>query len=587
VEAVIYSGDGKQLRSFPLQREKDGYFIGTDPLGQAGDRYKLRPDGGMDFPSPASHYQPEGVHGPSMVVDHRRYQWGDSEWRKPAFRDLIIYELHIGTFTGEGTFLAAAARMPYVRDLGINAIEIMPLADFPGERGWGYDGVHLFAPARCYGKPDDLRSLVDAAHASGIAVILDVVYNHFGPDGNYVTQFSPYYFEHEDKTPWGDAVNFGREHSAPVRDFYKSNLTYWMECFHMDGFRLDATHAIPDGSDRHILTEFAELAESHGAYMIAEDERNDARLVTPISEDGFGLTAAWADDFHHTLEVAVTDASRYREDFTGELRELIDAMHHGWVYRGQESRHTGAARGTECQHVPPERFIFCISNHDQVGNRAFGERVNQLVSPATYRAVSALLLLSPYTPMLFQGQEWAPTTPFLYFTDHNAELGRLVEEGRQRECRFAVFAAGASQVPSPQAEGTFNASKLKWAEIEEPTHEQTLALYRELIRLRRTHQAFRPTERNAFDVSKISAGVLGLRLRGQAEEWLLICDLQGGHSGSLSIDEATSGTRQIRWTPVLSTNDKRFGGDGTHSFDPQSGRFAFRGPEALLLRALS
>lgn len=588
IAVEIYGHHGQPARSLQLERESDGYFRGKDLAGRPGDCYKLRPDAGMDFPSPASHFQPLGVHGPSEVVDHLAYRWRDAAWQRPAWRDLIIYELHIGTFTPEGTFAAAASRLPYLRDLGINAIEIMPLADFPGERGWGYDGVQLYAPARCYGRPDDFRALVDAAHEHGIAVILDVVYNHFGPDGNYTGQFSPFYLEHEDKTPWGDAINFGREHSAAVREFYKANLLYWMEYFHIDGFRLDATHAIADQPEHHILAEFADLVHSRGGYIIAEDERNEARIITARDADGFGMDGVWADDFHHSIEVATVPASRYHEEFKGDIRELVSSLHHGWIYRGQTSARTSEPRGTECRHLPPDRFILCISNHDQIGNRAFGERLNQLVDPATYRAASALLLLSPYTPMLFQGQEWAPSTPFLYFTDHNSELGRLVEEGRRAECRFAIFASGATDIPSPQAESTFAASQLKWDEATEGLHGQTLELYRELIRLRKAHAAFRPATRNGMRVTEIGPNTLAMRIGGIGEEWLLICNLKGPHSGGVDEHDILAAPPGCAWTRHLSSNEPRFGGgEPLGSFDPGSGRFTFRGPETLLFRALS
>jgi maltooligosyltrehalose trehalohydrolase len=451
------------------------------------------------------------------------------------------------------------------------------VADFPGGRGWGYDGVQLFAPAHCYGTPDDFRALVDAAHGHGLAVILDVVYNHFGPDGNYLSQFSPYYFSHEDKTPWGDAVNFGHLESRPVRDFFKANIFYWMEEFHMDGFRLDATHAIIDQSEKHILRELAEVVHARGGYIIAEDERNHAKLVSCPEQGGYGLDAVWADDFHHTVEVAVIEGSVYEKDFTGELKELVAALQQGWYYCGQVAPKNNKRRGSPCSELPPERFVHCIANHDQIGNRALGERLNHLVSPETYRAASALLLLAPYTPLLFMGQEWAASSPFQYFTDHHGELGRLVEEGRRKE--FSAAFENVTEVPSPQDPQTFLRSKLKWDEVEQPPYAQVLALYRELIRVRCTHDEFRPAARGTFQFAALDSGVLAMRLEG----WLFLCDLHGGHEGALD-HELCRPPAGATWRTVLSTNEVRFGGSRAAAATSVE-RFSFPQPEGLLLRA--
>ncbi len=451
VEVEVENADSHKHEIVPLLLDASGFFEGIHHGGGAGDTYKFRLGGSNTFPDPSSRWQPEGVHGKSMVIDPQKYEWKDAEWQRPRFRDLVLYELHIGTFTPVGTFLSAIEKLPYLVDLGVNAIEIMPVADFPGNRNWGYDGVSLFAPARCYGRPDDMRALVDAAHALGIAVILDVVYNHLGPDGNYIAAYSPFYFTKKHKTPWGDALNFDDEQSGPVRSFFVSNAIYWLEEFHIDGLRLDATHAMQDDSPRHILQEIADAVHARGCYGFAEDERNFATL-TEHKPKGFGLDAAYADDFCHTVQVALGDL-RFGEDFTGAPDELADELQHGWHYRGKVSAHTGAPRGTECDHLPPERFLFCISNHDQSGNHAFGERLNHLCSPEEYRVASALLLLAPYTPQLFMGQEWGASTPFLYFTDHKEELGRQVCEGRRKEFeRYADFSdpEKVKRIPDPQ-----------------------------------------------------------------------------------------------------------------------------------------
>jgi len=580
----ITAHEGK-ARTIALRREADGYHRGHDPEGSAGDRYLIELAEGARFPCPASRFQPEGVSGPSMVIDPRTFRWTDQTWSRPAFRDLVVYEIHVGTFTPEGTYRAVIDRLPYLQDLGINALELMPLADFPGERNWGYDGVRLYAPARVYGHPDDLRALVDAAHAHGLAVILDVVYNHFGPDGNFLRQFSPDYFESRHHTPWGEAINFSG--SPEVRAYYGANLVYWMDEFHFDGFRLDATHTIYDDSKRHILAELREIVRARGGYIIAEDERNLAALIAPPEEGGFGLDGVWADDFHHSIEVTLVEASMYTTVFVGKLRDLVSALQNGWVYPPPWP--SGQPRyNTACAHLPPERFVFCISNHDQCGNRAFGERLNHFISPETYRAASALLCLIPYTPLLFMGQEWGATTPFLYFTDHQPELGRLVVEGRRRDLqKYRIFEEqlASPHFPSPQAPDTYEQSKLRWEETGSEGHGACLRLYRELLRLRRKHAAFRPRDRANTRVEELASGVLGIRAQGDGEDWLLLCDLRGRHHGNLRDEPFCALDLPRHWQAVLSSNAAEFGGPETPSYDPGSHQFSFHGPEVLVLEA--
>ncbi|MDP9291124.1 MAG: malto-oligosyltrehalose trehalohydrolase, partial [Verrucomicrobiota bacterium] len=428
----VFDAAGSRLRTVPLVRHDDGFHEGTDAAGAAGDLYKYEIDGRGVFADPLSRFQPQGVHGPSMVVDPSGYSWNDGDFKRPGFRELAIYEVHVGTFTAEGTFAAAVEKLAYLRELGVNAIELMPVADFPGERNWGYDGVSLYAPAHAYGTPDDFRAFVDAAHRAGLLVILDAVYNHFGPDGNYLREFSAHYFNGERKTPWGDSLNFDRPDGKPVRAFFLENALYWMRDFHIDGFRLDATHALYDDSPVHLLAEIAEAVQARGGCVIAEDERNEARIVIERECGGYGCNAVWADDFHHNVQVALTRDVVYREDYKGDVDELVDTLRHGWLYRGQFNRHFKKPWGTECGDVSLEKFVFCISNHDQVGNRAFGERLSHIVSPAQYRAASALLCLTAYTPLIFMGQEWAASAPFLYFTNHHSDLGKLVTEGRRK-----------------------------------------------------------------------------------------------------------------------------------------------------------
>lgn len=576
VLAQIQPLAGGTARTLLLAKDADGYHAGLDALGVAGDRYQYVIDGNGPFPDPASRFQPEGVHGVSAVVDPHAYDWQDSGWQCPPLRDLVLYEIHVGTFTPEGTFSAAIGKLAHLRDLGINALQIMPVADFPGARNWGYDGVSLFAPARCYGTPDDLRALVDAAHAQGIAVVQDVVYNHLGADGNYLGVYSRFYFNDEVHTPWGAALNFdGRQHRA-VREYFLSNVAYWLDEFHFDGLRLDATHAILDSSSRNLLAEIADAAHERGAFVIAEDERNLAAVIAP---DGHGMDAVYADDFCHSIQVALGDNS-YQEDFSGSAAELADELRHGWHYRGQLSKHLGAPRGSDSEHLPPEKFAFCISNHDQVGNRAFGERLHQLTTPAAYRAACALLLLAPATPMLFMGQEWGAETPFQYFTNHNDELGRLVTEGRRKEfARFPEFRDPeiARTIPDPQSHETFMRSKLDWSELTRSPHVELLDLHRECLRLRAQESALRPVSRSGWEV--LDLGAVALRYFGQNCEWLVLAHFA---PTALAVTLPAG-----RWLCILSTNNTRFGGSGAAGFDPVPGRVAFTQPELLVMQTTS
>lgn len=563
-----------------MTKDSHGYHTATDPNGRVGDRYSFVVEGRGPFPDPASRFQPDGVHAASQVVDPRTFAWTDGAWQRPRFRDLVIYELHIGTFTAEGTFRSAIAQLPVLRDLGVTAIEIMPLGDFPGARNWGYDGVCIYAPARAYGSPDDLRALVDAAHREGIAVILDVVYNHLGPDGNYLSAFSAHFFN-ERETPWGRAFNFDGDLSGPVRQFFLGNPTYWMEDFHIDGFRFDATHEVIDTSERHIFAEMTDAIHARGGYAIAEDPRNDSRLVGATETGGNGFDAVWADDFHHVVRVGQTgQRESYYENFTGTPEELIETLQHGWLYRGHRPTAAGVQRGTECRGLPPTAFVHCISNHDQTGNRALGERLHQCISAASYRAVSALICLTPYTPMLFMGQEWAASSPFCFFTEHNEELGQLVTAGRRRE--FAAFKdfqseAARANIPDPQAENTFKSSKLKWEERSAAKHAAMLHLYRVCLELRRELPSFRPEGRDSWQVRQLSWGPGALIISDAAAEYLVIFELTGGCSGKIEDGR--------KWSLVLSTEEVRFGGSGT-GFNEDAQTCSFTKPETLVLRAV-
>ena len=570
VEVVIFDENGEIGRTVDLQSEGDGYFSGTDEAGLAGDRYQYRFGESQPWPDPASSFQPSGVHGPSMVINHAAYSWNDRGWTAPAFSELVVYELHVGAFTSSGTFRGAIERLPHLAALGINAIELMPIADFPGERNWGYDGVMLYAPSRAYGTPDDLRALVDAAHAHGIAVILDVVYNHLGPDGNYMGVFHEgYYADPRRETPWGAAFDYAAD---PVRVFFAENAPYWMREFHVDGFRLDATHTIIDSSPRHILAEIASAVHELGGFIVAEDERNEPAVLRSPARDGWGFDAVWADDFHHVVRVLMTgERESYYANFQGNSAELAQTLAHGWFFRGQTQKTTGEPRGGDSTGLRASQFVYCISNHDQVGNRAFGERLNDAVSLAAYRAASALLCLVPQTPMLFMGQEWGTRAPFKFFTDHNAELGKAITQGRRRE--FHSFSAFRDPqvletIPDPQAPDTFLDSKLRWEEIHEPQHAALLLLYWEFLELRRTHPVFRGPGRENRAVLDLGEGRVAI-LYGKPGEFRLavIIDLVGGHQMPNLNDERLAPGGGRDWVPLLSSNEARFGGEGEISFE--------------------
>ncbi|MDB6095451.1 MAG: malto-oligosyltrehalose trehalohydrolase [Verrucomicrobia bacterium] len=481
-------------RLIALAPEPNGYWSAHDGEGRAGDRYRFVLDGGPSAPDPASRWQPDGVHGYSACVDPAAYVWKADGWSRPQWTGQVIYELHVGAFTDAGTFLAAIDKLDHVRALGAEAIELMPLGDFPGNRNWGYDGVALYAPARCYGTPDDLRALVDAAHFRGLAVILDVVYNHLGPVGNYLPEFSSRYFHATESTPWGSALNLDGEASAGVRSFLLGNAAYWLDEFRVDGLRVDATHAIVDHSPRHFLSELSALVHARGAFLIAEDERNSLEILHTPENAGAGFDAAWSDDFHHQLRVALTgNRESYFASYPGTFAALADTLGHGWFYRGQPYPFwRGKPRGAECTHLSPAAFVLCIENHDQVGNRAGGERLEHLVSPAAYGAAAVLLCLSPYSPLLFMGQEWASSSPFLFFTDHEGERGKQVSEGRKKEFEQSGLNAGVTDVPDPQDLDTFQRSKLDWSRRDEKGA-ATLELFRACLRER--HHWLTPSAR--------------------------------------------------------------------------------------------
>lgn len=590
VELVLRPGlPTSERRS--LMRVDDGMFTGTFTDVSAGDVYAYVLDGEGPFPDPASRFQPQGVHGPSAIVDPRSFEWSDGTWRGLPLEQAVLYELHVGAFTEAGTFAAVTERLPYLADLGITVVELMPIADFPGSRNWGYDGVSLFAPSRTYGAPDDLRRLVDAAHRLGLAVLLDVVYNHFGPDGAYASLFSPLYLSTRHRSPWGAAVNLDCEGAEHVREFFIENALHWLHEYHFDGLRLDATHGLMDDSPHHFVAELAVRVRAslphRRVLLIAEDERNLATIVRPPEDGGWGLDAVWADDFHHQVRrLAASDRDGYYEDFTGTVADLATTIRQGWFYRGQLSVHHGAPRGTDPSGIPLSRMVVCLQNHDQIGNRPFGRRLNHQIEPAPFRALSALLLFIPETPLLFMGQEWAASTRFLFFTDHHAELGRLVTGGRREEfSRFDAFAdpVTRTRIPDPQAASTFENSRLKWDERVQPLHAGVLELYRALLRLRRTESALRQWD--TFDVAAIDGCSLAV-IRGRL--LLVLCMT----AASVDLRKWPSVDPNKTWEVQLTTEEPRFqtlldrGQAAAVTIGPEHGlTFRFTRPAAVILRS--
>jgi maltooligosyltrehalose trehalohydrolase len=503
------------------------------------------------------------------VIDPGAFQWSDHGWAGIGLEELVVYELHVGTFTPGGTFGATRAKLARLRDLGVTAVELMPVADFPGRWNWGYDGVALFAPARAYGEPDDLRRLVDAAHGEGLGVLLDVVYNHLGPDGNYLSLFSPSYFSDVHETPWGGAVNLDGPRSEHVRAFFIENARHWIHEYHLDGLRLDACHALIDDSPRHFLSELQARVRSSApgreVLVIAEDSRNLVKMVQPVSEKGWGLDAVWADDLHHQLRVGLAgDRDGYYADFSGSFEDLARTIRDGWFFQGQPSGHFGGPRGTDPRPAPPRRFVVCLQNHDQVGNRALGERLHHQVDLAAWRAASALLLLAPETPLLFMGQEWGATNPFLFFTDHHPELGSLVTEGRRKEfADFRAFAdpAARARIPDPQAEETFRKSRLDWEERAREPHAGLLRLSRDLLRLRRRAR-IGSLSREQYQVAALPERgvVLVVEGGGEAPERLLVVACLGS-PGPVDLQDMAPGLDlgpAPSWRSLLSTEDPAY-----------------------------
>jgi maltooligosyltrehalose trehalohydrolase len=590
-----------------LEGEGNGYFSGSLSSAAAGTLYKFRLEGSGDFPDPISRFQPAGPHGPSQVVDARRFAWSDGGWRGPMLPGAVIYELHVGTFTREGTYAAAAAHLAELVDIGVSIIEMMPVAEFPGRFGWGYDGVSLFAPSHLYGAPDDLRAFVDAAHAHGLGVILDVVYNHLGPDGNYLKEFSKHYFK--GNTEWGEALNFDGDESAAVRELFVMNAAYWIDEFHFDGLRLDATQQIFDTSTPHIVAVISECvresARGRRTIVVAENEPQDAMLFRRRAQDGYGLDALWNDDFHHAATVALTGRDEaYYSGYRGTAQEFVSTAKYGFLYQGEWYRWQRARRGTPAFDVAPSQFINFIQNHDQVANSAFGIRVHRLTSPSRYRAMVALLLLLPQTPMLFQGQEFLASAPFLYFADHNPSLATLVRQGRAEFLgQFAHVATPevTSRLTDPSSEETFVQCKLDWSERAEGGRACHLALVRDLIRLRRMDETLRgqavkdPENRDGGVLSRaIDGAVVGerafvLRYFGERRELdrLLVVNMGQRLQPEPLADPLVAPPRGMVWRVLWSSEDPVYGGCGTPALDSDNCGWVLPPESTVLLAAVA
>jgi maltooligosyltrehalose trehalohydrolase len=583
---VVIEGASSHRETIPLSTA-GGCFEGVG-LAPAGTRYRYRLDGeDPPNPDPASRFQPEGPHGPSEVIDPSTFAWTDQDWRGISIAGQVIYEMHIGTFTREGTFAAAIPHLKGLAQLGVTVLEIMPIAEFAGRFGWGYDGVDLYAPTRLYGRPDDVRRFVDQAHAAGLGVILDVVYNHFGPDGCFLQAFSDRYFREED-TEWGRGIRFDGEDSGAVREFFIANAGYWIDEFHMDGLRLDATQSIQDSSSEHVVTAIGRSvrakANHHSTIVVAEDEPQRSELVRSIADGGCGLDAIWNDDFHHTATVALTGRREaYYTDYHGSPQELLSAVKWGFLYQGQLYSWQGKRRGTPSLDLPRASTVLFLQNHDQVANSAKGLRGHQLSNPGRWRAMTALLLLAPGTPMLFQGQEFAASTPFLFFADHHPELAHLVREGRREFLSQFVSLNHPDiqyELADPGDAATFERCKLD--DGERHAHVEARQFHADLLRLRRDEPAFRAQGTCGIDGAVLGQTAFAVRFfgsprherasrmatglwapRNEAEDRLLLVNL----GAQLTISEP--------WEPLLappvghawaldwSSDDPRYGGSGT------------------------
>jgi maltooligosyltrehalose trehalohydrolase len=572
VDVVLEDGDGTVLSlCIPLEPEAGGYFSAMAAEARAGMRYRYALDGQeIAYPDPASRFQPEGPHGPSQVIDPSTFPWTDRMWQGLCLEGQVIYEMHIGTFTRAGTWAAATAELPVLAATGITVIEIMPVADFVGRFGWGYDGVNLFAPTRLYGTPDDFRRFVNEAHGLGMGVILDVVYNHLGPDGNYLSCFAADYFTDRYQTDWGQAINFDGDRAEPVRAYFLANASYWIDEFHLDGFRFDATQNIYDASADHILAaivrQVRHAARGRSLIFIAENEPQNVKLVQAPEQNGYGLDALWNDDFHHSA-MALLSGHReaYYTDYRGTPQEFISASKWGFLYQGQWYSWQKQRRGTPAFGLKPATFVLFIQNHDQVANSARSQRCHTFCSPGRYRTMTALMLLAPGTPMLFQGQEFAASSPFFYFADHKSELAEQVHQGRQqfmRQFRTLSMAENPVTPPNPADPATFERCKLDLTERQR--HVETYALHCDLLQLRRTDPVFRAQRPGRVDGAVLASEAFVLRFfADDGDDRLLIVNFGLDYHLNPAPEPLLAPPLNNVWQIMWSSEDPRYGGDGT------------------------
>lgn len=589
-------GDGQSSRTCWLTAESNGWYSGWSTDAHVGSLYGFRLDNDERlYPDPASRFQPDGPHGVSQVIDANSYKWSDENWKGVSIAGQVIYEMHIGTFTTAGTWAAAQEQLSELASCGVTVVEVMPVAEFPGRFGWGYDGVCLFAPTRLYGTPDDFRRFVDRAHQVGIGVILDVVYNHVGPDGNFLSRFSEDYFTNRYRNDWGPAINFDGKNSSHVREFYTTNATYWIDEFHLDGLRLDATQDIHDASDEHILkcvTRCVRIAAgTRSTIVVAENEPQSSQLALPEERRGYGIDGVWNDDFHHSAMVALCGHNEaYYTDYLGSPQEFISAVKYGYLYQGQWYEWQKQRRGSPTRGTSPPAFITFIQNHDQVANSAAGQRCHLLSSPGCYRAMTALFLLGPGTPMIFQGQEFAASTPFFYFADHADELAKKVANGRKemlKQFRSIALPEIQNRLPDPADPATFIRSKLDFSERKK--HAGYYRMHCDLLALRRSEAVFRAQRTGGVDGAVLGTNAFVLRFFGKEdpiEDRLLLVNFGRDLYLRPTPEPLLAPPLGAGWEIQWSSEDPMYGGSGTAPLDADD-NWRVPGQAAVVMRAIS
>jgi maltooligosyltrehalose trehalohydrolase len=590
LELVLLDDAGKFARREPLHEEADGYYSFISPTARVGSHYFYCLDQQEQLlPDPASRFQPDGPHGPSEVIDPNSFRWTDQQWPGIQLEGQVLYEMHVGTFTEEGTWDAAIKQLDELSRIGITALEVMPIATFPGRFGWSYDGVNLFSPTQLYGRPDDFRRFVDRAHQCGMGVLLDVVYNHLGPDGNYLPKFSRDYFSKKHATDWGEAINFDGPNSDHVRSYYLANAAYWIREYHLDGLRLDATQDIHDDSPEHILAAISRTARDavqRSVVFIAENEPQHSQLVRPRESGGYGLDGLWNDDFHHAATVLLSGRNEaYYSDYLGTSQEFVASVKYGFLFQGQWYDWQDNKRGKPAWDLPPKAFINFIQNHDQIANSALGLRCQMGTSPGRYKAMTALMILAPQTPMLFQGQEFAATSPFFYFADHKPELAQRIEEGRKEFLsQFPTIARPENQtkLPPPGDTSTFERSKLKFDERE--THHELYLLHQDLLRLRREDPTFRAQRKGSVDGAVLGDKAFVLRFFGQQnEDRLLIVNFDSDLSLCPQPEPLLSPVEDADWELMWTSEELKYGGGGTPPIET-TGNWIVPGQSAIVLK---